>query len=86
MMTGPERLEFLAYAARYPIDDESNHHVPVAQLAQLYANAHRKDPESNPPMRLDEFLVFMPKPDAERVAELDDELDRDIANFFLRRS
>lgn len=77
MMTGPERLAFLAYVERYPNDDESVHHVPAAQLAALYANAHRK--EGADPFRIDAFLPFMPDP----IDQLEDELDIDIAKFFM---
>lgn len=82
MLSRREQMEFLAYVKRFPIDDESNFHVPSAQLAQIYVNAHRKNPETSDPFRLDEFLVFMPDP----VAEIEDDLDRSIAAFLMKRS
>lgn len=82
MMSRPEQLQFLAYVSRFPIDDESNHHVPIAQLTALYANVHRDKAAMPDPIRLDEFLINMPDP----VDALEDTLDRDIARFFMRGS
>jgi hypothetical protein len=38
ILTAREAKEFATYCARYPIDDESNHHIPVANLHTTVAN------------------------------------------------
>jgi hypothetical protein len=46
------------YHARRPIDDESNHQVPAAQIAAIYVNAHRA--ENSRPVGITDFLPFRP--------------------------
>jgi len=82
MLSRREQMEFAAYVRRYPIDDESNFHVPAAQLAAIYVNAHRDKAVQLDPYRVDDFLIFMPDP----VEKIDDEMDRNIARFFMRHT
>jgi len=56
MLTAREMLEFRCYAERYPIDDESNYHVPLAQLCAMFYSANRG--EGAPPRELLDFVVF----------------------------
>lgn len=56
MMTAREARDFAEYCARYPIDDESNHHVPIASLhATVVSMMGGKGGD------LTDYLVFKPR-------------------------
>lgn len=44
------------YQMDKPLDDESVFHLPMAQIAMMYSNYHRK--EGSAPRRLTDFLMF----------------------------
>lgn len=73
MLTAREAAELRAYHERLPFDDEGVS-VPLAQLAAMYANAHRK--EGSEPLPLSDFLPFMPRYEPET------DLDAKILAFF----
>lgn len=41
MLTANEVRDFILYCSENPIDDQSNHHFPIAQLGALTANINR---------------------------------------------
>jgi hypothetical protein len=63
LLTAKEAREFAIYCARYPIDDESHHHVPIANLHAQVANMLNNGRQKN----LTDFLVYKPRetPDIE---------------------
>jgi hypothetical protein len=67
ILTSREAEELKAYVARNPIDDQSNHHVPIAylhsQVANIVGGRHK----------LQDFLIFRPKAD-------DGDIDSQILN------
>lgn len=74
LLTAREAAELRAYYQRIPFDDENAHHAPAAQLAALYANAHRK--EGTEPFPVADFLQFRPR------YEPATDLDAQIVAFF----
>lgn len=56
MLTTREASEFMRYVSDAPIDHQSNHHLPIAILSALTANASRKA-ESEPFEPID-FMAF----------------------------
>lgn len=61
MLTTNEANDFLRYCQRFPIDDESNHHVPTGQIAMILANVNRDS--TSQPYTLDQFLIYRPTED-----------------------
>ena len=55
ILTSTEAREFAAYCARYPIDDESNSHVPIASLQSQVAGM------MGGKAKLSDYLVFRPR-------------------------
>lgn len=60
MMTAREARDFAAYCERYPIDDESNYHVPTANLHATVANMTGGQGKT-----LADYLVFKPRGDGD---------------------
>lgn len=76
MISAREFEMWCKYFRRRPFDDESVYHVPIAQLASLYTNAHlAENKESTTPS---DFLTFRPK----QTQSVD--LDAKFKAFFLR--
>jgi hypothetical protein len=69
MLTAREAEDFKRYCARYPIDDESNFHAPMAQLTAMYANVNRAS--GSKPATIPEFLLFR---EQEPEADIDEQL------------
>lgn len=65
ILTSRDASELKAYVARNPIDDQSNHHVPIAYLHSQVANL------AGGKSRLRDFLIFRPKSD-------DDDIDAQL--------
>jgi hypothetical protein len=65
ILTSREASELKAYVARNPIDDQSNHHVPIAYLHSQVANL------AGGKHNLRDFLIFRPKSD-------DDDIDSQL--------
>lgn len=55
MLTAKEAREFLLYCAHNPIDDQSNHHLPLASLQSTVSNM------MGGKTKLQDFLLFKPK-------------------------
>jgi hypothetical protein len=55
ILTSREASELKAYVARNPIDDQSNHHVPIAHLHAQVANLAGGN------RQLKDYLIFRPK-------------------------
>lgn len=56
MMSAREAAEFFAYAAGNPLDDQSNHHLPIASLQASYLNSKRESGKA--PFKIQDFLLF----------------------------
>jgi hypothetical protein len=78
--TAREANELRMYDQRFPIDDESNHHVMLALLATMYRNAHI-DPKKDDPSQLKDFLPFLPRPKEGEAVNLDDKMKAMLARF-----
>jgi hypothetical protein len=65
ILTSREASELKAYHARNPIDDQSNHHVPIAYLQSQVANL------AGGKRKLKDFLIFRPRAD-------DDDIDSQL--------
>lgn len=60
IMPAQEFEQWILFNAESPIDDQSNHHWPIAQLTAYFAAANRgKDQRPKP---ISEFLLFRKKP------------------------
>ena len=55
-LSARETIELFAYCERYPIDDESNFHFPVAQLEATMINLQRA--QGSQPVSLFDRLIF----------------------------
>jgi hypothetical protein len=61
IMPMQEFEQWVLFHAESPIDDQSNHHWPIAQLTAYFAAANRgKDQSARP---TSDFLLFRKKPE-----------------------
>jgi hypothetical protein len=62
-MTEDEFRAWWAFHATTPIDDQSNHHVPVAYLQASLVNLNT--PKEKPRVKLKDFLLWSRQPEQE---------------------
>jgi hypothetical protein len=67
-LTCSEAREFGEFCARFPIDDESNFQLPMAQMLKVYSNAHRD--QTQPRARITDFMPFHPKGNNDDVEDM----------------
>jgi len=60
IMPAQEFESWILFHAESPIDDQSNHHWPIALLTAHFANANRG--KDDPPRKVSDFMIFRPKP------------------------
>jgi len=66
-------LDLKVYASLYPIDDQSNYHVPLAQLCAMFYAAHKG--ESDPKRELLDFVIYRDH-EADATQAVESKLDR----------
>lgn len=60
----------MLYVSDNPIDDQSNFHVPLAQLTALHANINRT--KNAKPFKLTDFMLF--RKQEEQVSDIEQQL------------
>lgn len=58
-MTAREFEQWILFHNETPIDDQSNHHWPIAQLTAHVVNANRG--KDSPTPKVSDFLLFRPR-------------------------
>jgi hypothetical protein len=66
IMPAVEFEEWVLFHSESPIDDQSNHHLPVAQLTAYVAAANRG--KNDPPKKISDFMLFTKKPEDDGVS------------------
>lgn len=90
-MTTAEFERWWVYHQETPIDFVSRHHVPLAQIAMILANANRDRKQRPEPFEVEDFMPYGPLEDISTPALSQEELDAkllggltEVAAFFRK--